>query len=529
MKRKIGRILFAAVLIISLGMLSIAAAANETDAWNDFERNQCTFTYAGKQYTLVFGDYDENVDSVGPESGSAWPVDAQIMLENEGDMCEWPRGPYAVTIFENFGEEDQAEVSAELRAEIIKSVAFSAESKDATMPMVAKIESENADSRWYASFYMNYYQSAALFHANVTLADGCTDAKGNSLEDVRVSQHINVDIIPGDVWINCADKGIDTQEELQALLDTLADAYPASSKILNIMIDLAPVDYGDIIFRTEGLNCNGVVLTGASENENGVYRVKTTMSSLTITQPKLPVVGAIKFIADDDSDTGISITNGKVDMISGCSFYGYDTAVEIADNGRIWSCDNSLFNECNVGFDCSFAANASYDEFQMYNCAFKDCKTGVELTGFPDSAIAYYYRIYHCDFINDNSGNQDIRSDGKVYASGNYFDHAKEKNDKADVSLRYLSPSGLTNYLMYLHGYSETPVSAPDWSTNMIGIGTEADHVELDKSDDTIFADGLLLDANSFERDTELTMDVVEEDGSVTCTWIFENESEGVK
>jgi len=529
MKRKIGRILFAVVLIISLGMLSIAAAANETDAWTDFERNQCSFTYNDKQYTLVFGDYDENVDSVGPESGSAWPVDAQIMLENEGDICQWPRGPYAVTIFENFGEEDQAEVSAELRAKIIESVAFSAESKDATMPMVAKIESENADSRWYASFYMNYYQSAALFHANVTLANDCTDAEGNSLEDVRVSQHINVDIIPGDVWIDCADKGIDMQEELQSLLDTLADAYPASSKILNIMIDLAPVNYGDIFFQTEDLNCNGVVLTGASENENGVYRVKTTMSSLTITQPKLTVIGAIKFITEDDSDTGISITNGKVDMISGCSFYGYDTAVKVTENGQIWSCDNNLFYDCKVGFDCSFAVNASYDEFQMYNCSFKDCKTGVELADFPDGAIAYYYRIYHCDFVNGNSGNKDIRSDGTIYSLGNYFDHAKEKNDKADVSLRYLSPSGLTNYLMYLHGYSETPVPMPDWTANLIGIGIEADYVELDKSDDTIFADGLLLDANSFERDTDLTMDVVEEDGSVTCTWIFESESEGAE
>lgn len=529
MKKKIGRVLLAAVLITCLGLLSIAAAANETNAWTDFARNQCSFAYKDTQYTLVFGRYDENVDSIRTDSGSAWPVDAQIMIENEGKQCEWPRGPYAVTIFENFGKENQAEVSAELREEIIQNVTFSAENYDDTMPMVEQIASEKADSRWYASFYMNYYQSSALFHAEVTLSEGCSDLEGNPLSSARVSQHINVDIIPGDVWIDCADKGIDTQEELQSLLDSLATTYPASSKILNIMIDLAPVDYGDIFFQTEGLTCNGVVLTGASENENGVYRVKTTMSSLMITQPKLTVIGAIKFVAGDKKATGISIKNGKVSMVSGCSFYGYDTAIQVSDNGQIWTCDNNLFYDCNVGLDCSFAANAWDDDFRMYNCVFKDCKTGVALTGFPDDSIAYNYRIYHCDFVNGNSGNNDIRSDEKVYAFGNYFDHAKEKNDKADVSLRYLSPSGLTNYLMYLHGYNETPVSAPDWGTNHIGIGTEADHVKLDKSDDTIFSDGLLLDAHSFERDTDLTMDVVEEDGSVTGTWIFESESEGVE
>ena len=108
----------------------------------------------------------------------------------------------------------------------------------------------------------------------------------------------------------------------------------------------------------------------------------------------------------------------------------------------------------------------------------------------PGGSIAYDYRIYHCDFINHNSGNRDIVSDREVYAAGNYLDHASDKKNSSE--LRYLSPSGLADHLMYIFGYSDAPAPAPDWTESYVGIGREADGVLLSQ-DETLFPQGLLL------------------------------------
>lgn len=139
----------------------------------------------------------------------------------------------------------------------------------------------------------------------------------------------------------------------------------------------------------------------------------------------------------------------------------------------------------------------------------------------PGGSIAYDYRIYHCDFINHNSGNRDIVSDREVYAAGNYLDHASDKKNSSE--LRYLSPSGLADHLMYIFGYSDAPAPAPDWTESYVGIGREADGVLLSQ-DETLFPQGLLLDGASFERESALTIGVAGEGGSVIGTWIFGGE-----
>lgn len=532
MKKLSSKLWLVAVLVLSLslGALSMAAATDEPDPWTDLNRNICEFTYKGEQYTLVFGMYDENTDAVDEWSDSGWPVTKPDLIDHEGEEFSYSRGPFAVTIFRNLHETDQEEVSAQLRAEIIKNVEFSYENKNEDTPAVSRIVTPKTlagrnDGRWYVAFYANYYESSALIHATVTLADGCTDSDGGALSSVKLSQLHHVQAMPGSKFINCAALGIDTQEELQELLDTLPEKYPSDAyEMIDILLDA--VDYGDITCNVDHGGYIGILGTSTFD-ENNVARYQSTLSSLTVNSNEIAYISGVKFVAPEDTDTvAVSVKNGKYFDVHKCSFYGYDTAVKTSGNAYIRECANSLFYNCKLGFDCGFAGCGQSATFKMYNCSFKDCEKAVDLHDFPENAIAYNYRIYNCDFINSNHEHKDILSPNKLYAFGNYFDHAPNKDDKVDVGLRYLSSSGLTAYLMYQHGYSETPAGAPDWKENHIGVGMEADHVQLDKTDKTIFGDGLLLDADSFDRDTDLIMDVVDESGSVTGTWIFESESE---
>ena len=148
-------------------------------------------------------------------------------------------------------------------------------------------------------------------------------------------------------------------------------------------------------------------------------------------------------------------------------------------------------------------------------------------------AAAYDYRIYHCDFINGNNGDRDISANRPVYASGNYLDHPADNQvskHNADLSLRYLSPSGLAGYLLYSFGYSDTAAPAPDWGAARLGVGAEAESVTLDAADELLFPDGLLLDGASFDgRGTDLELAVQNEEGNEVGTWIFAAESEAAQ
>lgn len=509
MAKKMLALALAAALCCALFAVPASAVIPPPGAEETAAPNVCSFEYGGRSYSLVLGMYTVQTDKVDTDSGSVWPVDVGAL---DGSECPYPYGTFAVTIFENLSQPDQAEVPAALRDELIESVAFSSTGDE--LGYIYNIAASQSGGRWCAQPYLRSVRGgSADLTATVHLAEGC------SVRSADIKYSIGLDVIPGDVFIDCAAAGITTQEALQEFLDEEAPRY--GSDVLGLYLRLAPADYGDIVFRAADMRCD-VLLMGAVEQEGGYSLPQTTMSSLRVETAGLSLVSDVKFESDGGRQTAMEFsagTNGMLRLVSRCSFSGYRTAVSAAEGAGLPECSGCLFlggNGNSVGL--SIAAEGG---LSVYDCAFIGCRTGVELTDMPGGSIAYDYRIYHCDFINHNSGNRDIVSDREVYAAGNYLDHASDKRNSSE--LRYLSPSGLADHLMYIFGYSDAPAPAPDWTESYVGIGREADGVLLSQ-DETLFPQGLLLDGASFGRESALTIGVAGEGGSVIGTWIFGGE-----
>lgn len=510
--------LFALIMtfVLCLG-LAVTASADEP-------QNMAEVIYNGKEYTLVLGMYDEGTDKIDEFSGAAWPTTQTELESNAGQVNAFPFSQFAVTVFENIDGQNKSEVSEELRNQIIKSVTFSAENNDGNF--IARIETSQGSGRWYAAPYLRYVDSSADLVATVE-ADGKTHT-------LRFS--INHDWMPDDVYVDLSH--LTSETELQNYINnlnagSLNENYPGG--ILGFYIQLGPYDYGDITIDGSNIPSDAIVVMGSGYND-GAAQMTTQLSSLTITNSNVSdgkkqqsVISGIIFESEVNSGkAALTIDNSHAfSSISDCSFKGYDTAISLPDGAEVGSIYNCLFieNDLAIGY-----ANA-VSGVNIYNCAFDGNKNSIRLSNMPGNSSAYDYRIYHCDFINgNNSDKKDIDAPRDVTASGNYFDHPSDKavNNKADISLRYLSPTGLTQYLMYRFGYDNSPVAAPDWAGKLIGIGSEAVSVTVDLNDELLFAGGdALIDGDSFDgRDGDLTIEVVDGDNTLG-SWIFSAESEG--
>lgn len=515
MRKSLFALIMAFVLCLSLA----------TTASADEPQNMAEVRYNDKEYTLVLGMYDEGTDKIDEFSGAAWPTTQTEFDNNEGQVNDFPFGQFAVTVFENIDGQNKSEVSEELRSEIITSVTFSAENNGSNF--IARIETSQGSGRWYAAPYLSYVHSSADLVADVKVADD---------ETRTLKFSINHDWMPDDVQVDLSH--LTSETELQNYINnlnagSLNENYPGG--ILGFYIQLGPYDYGDIVIDGSKIPSETIVIMGSGYND-GAAQMTTQLSSLTITNSNVSdgkkqqsVISGIIFESEGNfGKVALTINNSHAfSSISDCSFKGYDTAISLPDGAEVGSIYNCLFieNDLAIGYENAISG------VNIYNCAFDGNKNSIRLSNMPGNSTAYDYRIYHCDFINgNNSDKKDIDASKAVTASGNYFDHPSDKavNNKADISLRYLSPTGLTQYLMYRFGYDNSPVAAPDWAGKLIGIGSEAASVTVDLSDELLFAGGdALIDGDSFDgRDGDLTIEVVDGDNTLG-SWIFSAESEG--
>ena len=510
----------AAILLALLMLCTLLPAGAAADG--DMP-NTHTVNYSGKEYKVVLGMYDASVEAVDDISGALWPLEES---QFDGQENEAPFGTFAVTVFENAGSVDKSEADAELRGQIVKSVTFGEEELSDGVDYINRIESSSGNGRWYAEPYLNRVKGEAYLTAEVTLWDGSS---------ATLRFNIKYDVMPSDLYIDCAREGIDTQEKLQARLDGLK-ASLAGQKILGVYFDLMPVDYGDIKIDASGADFDIIFRGYGGYGPVSEVSQHTRLRSLTYTGGKQFVINNVVFKAGENKSTALSVDGADALDIYACSFRGYGTAVDARGVSSMgYTIDSCLFydNGSALELDCTELRKNGGTELGVANSAFINCKSGVEITNMRADAAAYDYRIYHCDFINGNNGDRDISADRPVYASGNYLDHPADNKDSkhnADLSLRYLSPSGLAGYLLYSFGYSDTAAPAPDWGAARLGVGAEAESVTLDAADELLFPDGLLLDGASFDgRGTDLELAVQNEEGNEVGTWIFAAESEAAQ
>ena len=469
-------------LTICVGLFSISGSAALTEG-------VCTqnFTCNGTTYTLVLAMYNSDDGSMTGLNSVLWPVDVGAF---DGHENQTPFGSFAVTIFTDYGQTGQAEVSETLRTQLISNVVFSGASNN-TSDFIWKIDTSKNTGRWYASPYLRYIHGEAYLTAAVTLSGGCSAVN-------PLTVRIGSDVIPGDVTIDCASKGIDTQEKLNAALASLDKNYE-TDKCRGIYFVLGSLNYGDVVLNNQNIKCD-VIFNGTDE---------TKMSSLTVTGGKLGAVTGIDF-SSSAAGKGSGLTysaGGGWFALSDCKFSRYDKAVSLSGDFNP-TIDGCLFTDCNTGIYLDCAGRTPSSTASVYECAFvgtSAVNTGVSFANVPANVIYYNYRIYHCEFYKNN-----ISSAIGFTFSGNYFD--ANSTTAANTDLRFLSPTGLLGYL-------QGTAAKPDWKTIYMGISGGASTVTVSPDND-LFPSGLYLDGDAFNRNSKLTLDV--SDGSSTvAAWDF--------
>jgi len=309
------------------------------------------------------------------------------------------------------------------------------------------------------------------------------------------------------------------------------------------VLELPVVTYDDII----EVNLSGVAfeLCGSTDRTTGKA---TTMPGMWLHKNDVFHLRDINFVAVDgitQEYNGEVFTcgilaygeytwdrTGDAYKANECTFIGFDYGIRNTPYGYVCA-GSSHFNDCEVGYqiDCAGKNGGNANDTTEY-AIFENCKTAIRILGLPNYITSYDYRIYNCDFINNN---KDIESeiDGRLYCYFNYFGHytrgAKSLVDVTDLDQIQSRPAGIKekkNATIITNPRYALPINA--WDTE------DSNYLTIDNGRHTyIFnkAGDFLLDAKALTEVVELssqdvTINVMGDDEKVQGTWTFNGTEE---
>ena len=342
-------------------------------------------------------------------------------------------------------------------------------------------------------------EGGAIVQANITLWDGTTVTLKNEYVH-RLNQTTRID---------CAARGIDTMEELQALIDSEElKNEAAKAQDLNILLDGSATYKGVLKLPELGGGVNEAVISLEG-------RGATIQGSIVVTGNFRGFLSGIKFVKSDasaknskDETVGLLCDGGELLTINNCSLTGYDVALESNETGFISANGGNTFedNKIAIRIDCA-AREWGNGNRTTHHSTFKNNGTAIQLLGLPQYIPAFDFRIFAVDFLGNDV---DIDAQGvnlPLYFYRNYF---------GDANGRYRVPQlqnadNVRTELRYRYLLSERPEG-----TQLLIIDPRVKRVSLPNKD----AGTMLLSASELDR--ELTLDVVDESDRTLGSWQFE-------
>lgn len=342
-------------------------------------------------------------------------------------------------------------------------------------------------------------EGGAIVQANVTLWDGTTVTLKNEYLH-RLTQTTRID---------CAERGIDTMKELQALIDSEElKNEAAKDQDLDILLDGDATYEGVLTLPELGSGTNGAAISLEG-------RGATIEGSAVVTGKFNGFLSGVNFVKSDASVTnskgetvGLLCNGGELYTINNCSLTGYDVALESNETGFISANGRNTFenNKVAIRIDCA-ARQWGNGNRTIHHSTFKNNGTAIQLLGLPNYIPAYDFRVFAVDFL----GNEvDIDAKGvnlPLYFYRNYFGDAEGKYRVPQLKNGYNVRTEL-RYLYPLSKYSE--------GRQLLIIDPRVKRVSLPNKD----AGTMLLSASELDR--ELTLDVVDESDTTLGSWQFE-------
>jgi len=439
-----------------LNDLDIAAAQNKISDWRSGKENP-TVTYAGKEYSFGIGFIEESGRFHFFEAGGGF-----------GATTSNANGSYDNNVYLGVmidqGTSNEQEAPPEIY-DYISGVDF--EIVDCIN--VAKLSDNDDDDDPHisvASVFRATYNGCettgariqaksggfaeALLRVTFTLTLPGQAAETYTIENVVHFAYSRL-FCPNMSEVDTADELneiLSDKEKLLAWMEnsdpTMYAQYQACTALqalnwsASLELWLPPVTYTDII----EVNLSGLEFSIFGSQP---YEQRTTMPGMRLNHNEAFFMGNIDFVAqggitqtyqNETFTCGILAYNdqrtdqyGDAFTVHNCTFTGFDYGIRNTPYGYVCAGSDNRFSNCEVGYliDCAGKTGGNANS-NTEHCIFENCKIAIQILGLPDYITPYQYRIYECDFINNQNKDLSSEIDGRLYCYFNYFGKYEDKN-----------------------------------------------------------------------------------------------------
>lgn len=145
----------------------------------------------------------------------------------------------------------------------------------------------------------------------------------------------------------------------------------------------------------------------------------TVEGGIDLNNGSLISVSEISFVAPSGTDTK-AIYNGGVGVISNCSFYNYDVALDSSSAGQVGALQGDLFVNNTVAVRADTAKATKISEAWMGKNTFINNETAIQVLSLHRAIGPFAYRVTNSNFIN-NGTDFDLDHAGSYFFYKNYF------------------------------------------------------------------------------------------------------------
>lgn len=300
-------------------------------------------------------------------------------------------------------------------------------------------------------------------------------------------------------------------------------------------IDLPAVVYDDVI----ELNCDDLgwpMIYATTSDES----VTTTLPGLRINHFNDCTLNGFNFVANPnatqcyDGDTftcGVFAYSDDPNYygdanINWCTFTGFDYGVRCTAGSYVSASGNNVFDNCKIGcyLDCSNKYNGIGND-RISRAIFRNCGTAIKLTGLPNYISAYAFRVFCCDFI-DNDLDFDVQQAGNFYFYRNFYGTFDGKDSTVATNARPLPVTIKegTNTRVYTNPRYAFPLMTGDDTEDYnyyLYLDAEYDTAILNSQADDLELDYDALTETLRSATTPLSIQVLGDDEEVQGTWTF--------
>lgn len=153
---------------------------------------------------------------------------------------------------------------------------------------------------------------------------------------------------------------------------------------------------------------------------SGMPNGSTTIEGgIDLNNGSLISVSEISFVSPSGTDTK-AIYNGGVGVISNCSFYNYDVALDSSSAGQVGALQGDLFVNNTVAVRADTAKATKISEAWMDKNTFINNETAIQVLSLHFAIGPFAYRVTNSNFIN-NGTDFDLDHAGSYFFYKNYF------------------------------------------------------------------------------------------------------------